>query len=318
MHVAFPPLNGLRAFEVAARHLSLTKAADELSVTPSALSHQIKGLEEFLGVRLFERRGRAIELTDAGRQLYPGLHAGLVQIRDAVASLRGRGADHILVVSAPPGFTAKWLAPRLYRLAVANPDLDVRISSSLANANFRTDGVDIAIRNMPFDHPPEPELVTGTLVDLVYQPVVSPALKKAHGSLATAEDWRHMPLIHDESLRGRQRIPGWADWFAAAGISGVEINRGLRFTSPDHAIEAAIEGAGALLAATVMTYDDVRTGRLEIAGEQLLWFGRSICFICPVSRAGDPKIATFRAWLASEMALMPRQMLERIKLSAGN
>lgn len=318
MHVAFPPLNALRAFEVAARHLSLTKAADELSVTPSALSHQIKGLEDFLGLRLFERRGRAIELTDAGRQLYPGLHAGLVQIRDAVTSLRGRGDDHILVVSAPPGFTAKWLAPRLYRLASANPDLDVRISSSLANANFRTDGVDIAIRNLPFDHPADPELVIERLADLVYEPVVAPALKKAHGSLATAEDWRHMPLIHDESLRGRQRIPGWPDWFAAAGISGVEINRGLRFTSADHAIEAAIEGAGALLAASVMTYDDVRTGRLVLAGEQPLWFGRSICFVCPALRAGDPKISTFRAWLTSEMAMMPKRMLNQARLATAD
>ena len=315
MHTAFPPLNALRAFEVAARHLSLTRAADELSVTPSALSHQIKGLEDFLGLRLFERRGRAIELTDAGRQLYPGLHAGLLQVRDAVASLRARADDHILVVSAPPGFTAKWLAPRLYRFALANPDLDVRISSSLANANFRTDGVDLAIRNLPADRPAEPELMIERLVDLVYQPVVSPALRQAHGALATAEDWRHMPLIHDESLMGRQHIPGWTDWFSVAGITGVDINRGLRFTSADHAIEAAIEGAGALLAATVMTYDEVRTGRLVVAGDELLWFGRSICFVCSATRAGDPKIATFRTWLASEMAMMPRQMLARSAVS---
>lgn len=316
MHVAFPPLNALRAFEVAARHLSLTRAADELSVTPSALSHQIKGLEEFLGLRLFERRGRAIELTEAGRQLYPGLHTGLVQIRDAVASLRARESDHILVVTAPPGFTAKWLAPRLYRFALANPDLDVRISSSLANANFRTDGIDLAIRNLPADHAPEPELVIERLVDLVYQPVVSPALLKAHGALVTAEDWRHVPLIHDESLRGRTRIPGWADWFSAAGITGVDINRGLRFTSADHAIEAAIEGAGVLLAATVMTYDDVRTSRLVAADDRQLWFGRGICFVCPKSREADPKIATFRAWLSSEMALMPGKMLAQAKLAA--
>jgi LysR family glycine cleavage system transcriptional activator len=315
MHAAFPPLNALRAFEAAARHLSLTKAAEELRVTPSALSHQIKGLEDFLGVRLFERRGRAIDLTDAGRRLYPGLHGGLIQIRDAVASLRASGSAHILVVSAAPGFTAKWLAPRLYRFALANPDIDVRISSSLTNANFRTDGVDVAIRNMPVDQAGDAGLVIDRLVDLVYVPVISPTLKLAHGGLAAPEDWRHVPLIHDESLMGRQRIPGWADWFRSVGITGVDINRGLRFTSADHAIEAAIESAGVLLAATVMTYDDVRTGRLVTAADHSLWFGRMISFICPALRVNDAKIATFRAWLASEIALMPQEIRDRAVLA---
>ena len=143
MHKAMPPLSALRAFEAAARHLSLTIAARELNVTAGALSHQIRGLEDFLGVKLFERRVRAIALTAAGKQLYPGLQTGFTQIRDSVATLANTAHERVLVVSTSPGLTSKWLAPRLYRFAPVYPDVDVRISSSLNNANFTTDGVDL-------------------------------------------------------------------------------------------------------------------------------------------------------------------------------
>src|SRR5690242_5860927 len=123
-----PPLSALRAFEAAARHLSMTSAARELNVTPGALSHQIRGLEELLGVRLFERRVRSIALTAAGRQLYPGLQVGFGRIRDAVESLDAAAQPNVLVVSTSPGLTSKWLAPRLYRFGAAHPDIDVRIS----------------------------------------------------------------------------------------------------------------------------------------------------------------------------------------------
>src|SRR5687768_1772486 len=123
MHNAMPPLNALRAFEAAARHLSLTKAAQELHVTAGALSHQIRALEELLGVQLFERRVRAIALTDAGKALHPGLQSGFTQIRDAVASLGRLGNDRVLVISTPPGLTSNWLAPRLYRFTNAYPDI---------------------------------------------------------------------------------------------------------------------------------------------------------------------------------------------------
>src|SRR5229473_2217700 len=144
MHTPMPPLNALRAFEAAARHLSLTKAAQELHVTAGALSHQIRALEDLLGVKLFERRVRAIALTPAGKLLYPGLQTGFAHIQDAVASLGLAGDSRVLVISTPPGFTAKWLVPRLYRFAAAHPEIDVRVSSSFGYANFTTDGVDAA------------------------------------------------------------------------------------------------------------------------------------------------------------------------------
>ena len=148
-----PPLNALRAFEAAARHLSLTKAAAELNVTAGALSHQIRGLEDLLGVKLFERGVRSISLTAAGRQLYPGLQTGFVHLRDAVASLAAAGGERMLVISTPPGFTSNWLAPRLYRFAAAHPEIDTRVTSSMASANFITDGVDVAVRNLAIDAP---------------------------------------------------------------------------------------------------------------------------------------------------------------------
>jgi LysR family glycine cleavage system transcriptional activator len=128
MYKPAPPLNALRAFEAAARHLSLTKAAQELHVTAGALSHQIRGLEEMLGVKLFERRVRSIALTPAGKLLYPGLQTGFGHIRDALESLSDVNQQRVLVISTPPGLTAKWLAARLYRFTGAHPDIDVRVS----------------------------------------------------------------------------------------------------------------------------------------------------------------------------------------------
>ena len=140
MSQPLPPLNALRAFEAIARHLSFAKAAEELHVTPAALSHQIRALEEQLGLPLFHRRTRAIELTDAGRLIYPGLHAGFESVRDAMAQLERDRDGNILVISATTGLTAKWLMPRLWRFLHAHPDIDARISASMELADFTTDG----------------------------------------------------------------------------------------------------------------------------------------------------------------------------------
>ena len=131
MHKPMPPLNALHAFEAAARHLSLTKAAQELHVTAGALSHRIRKLEELLGVKLFERHVRSIALTPAGKLLFPGLQTGFVHIRDAVSGLRNASQERVLVISTSPGFTSKWLASRLYRFTSVCPEVDVRVSSSM-------------------------------------------------------------------------------------------------------------------------------------------------------------------------------------------
>jgi LysR family glycine cleavage system transcriptional activator len=304
MHTASPPLSALRAFEAAARHLSLTQAARELSVTPGALSHQIRGLEDFLGVKLFERRVRSIALTTAGKQLYPGLQTGFAKIREAVESLDTSHAAHVLVVSTSPGLTSKWLAPRLYRFGAAYPEIDVRISSSPANANFAADGVDLAVRNMPADPAQDSALEIEKLLDITYIPVCSPRLIEKHGPAKTARALARLPLIHDESLSARGASPNWSEWFAAAGMDDVDVRRGLRFSSADHALDAAGEGAGVLLAYDIMAYDWLRTGRLVIPVKLALPAGRIFSLVWAKGGKPVPAADKFRAWIKQEAAAL--------------
>lgn len=302
MHKPMPSLNALRAFEAAARHLSLTRAAEELHVTAGALSHQIRGLEELLGCKLFERRVRAIALTPAGKLLYPGLQTGFARIREAIDGLDHSASGRVLVISAPPGFTAKWLVPRLYRFTSANPQIDVRSSSSTAYANFTTDRVDVAVRNLPNDTTADPALVVEKLIELSLVPVCSPRLAATLGLFQGPAALRHAPLIHDDTLAHRPEVPTWADWFAAAGVEGIEVGRGLRFNSTDHALDAANEGAGVLLAHDLTAYDDLRSGRLVIPSSPKLPIGRAYYFVCPKSRSIVPHVQAFRNWIKQELA----------------
>lgn len=304
MHNMMPPLGALRAFEAAARHLSLTKAAGELNVTAGALSHQIRGLEELLGLKLFERRVRSIGLTAAGKQLYPGLQTGFQQIRDAVAELAQTGTDRVIVISTPPGFTAKWLAPRLYRFSLAHPDIDVRVSSSMENANFRTDGVDASVRHLGSDATGDAELMMEKLVEMSLVPVCSPKLFAARGPFGDAGTLSRAPLIHDDTLASRVEVPTWADWFARAGVTGVDVSRGLRFNSADHALDATVEGAGVLLAHDVLAYDELRTGRLVVAFPLVVPSGRAYHFVCPKRREQHPHVQAFRGWIKQEAAAL--------------
>ena len=306
MQSAPPPLNALRAFEAAARHLSLTKAALELNVTPGALSHQIRGLEDHLGVKLFDRGVRSIALTAAGGALHPGLRAGFLQIRDALASLKGFSETRVLVASTPPGFTSKWLAPRLYRFSIGHPEIDVRVSSSIHNANFTSDGVDVAVRNLPLDAARDEALEVEKLIDLFLAPVCSPAFVEKYGPFTSPDMLKGAPLIHDESLAGRAAMPTWADWFAAAGVRDADVSRGLRFNSADHALDATAEGAGVLLALDALAYDDLRTGRLIMPFDLTLPSGRCYAFVCPKKARDSANVGAFRAWLRQEAAALDR------------
>ncbi|MBI1203171.1 MAG: transcriptional regulator GcvA [Rhodopseudomonas sp.] len=316
MHSAMPPLSALRAFEAAARHLSLTKAAVELHVTAGALSHQIRGLEDLLGVKLFERRVRSIALTTAGKQLYPGLQTGFGHIRDAVASLKAVGDPNVLVLSTSPGLTAKWLAPRLYRFGADHPYVDVRISSSLANANFTTDGIDLAIRNMAISPAPDLLLETEILAEISFVPVCSPGLLEKFGPVNDARDLARLPLIHDEVLVGRAKVPTWADWFEAAKVDGVDLRRGLRFNSADHALDAAGEGAGVLLSHDVLAYDDLRTGRLVIPIDLALPSGRAFHLVWAKGRQASQAAVDFRSWIKREIDALDWTLIKGRKMGA--
>lgn len=304
MHKSLPPLNALRAFEAAARHLSLTKAAAELSVTPGALSHQIRGLEEFLSVKLFDRGTRSITLTAEGKLLFPGLMRGFDYVREAVESLRARPDSNVLVISSPPGFTAKWLAPRLYRLAEAHPDIDPRVSSTMALANLRSDGIDLALRTLPVGAPIDPALCAVKLIDISMVPVMSARLVDRRRPIKSARDVLKLPLIHDDSL---STLPSWADWCASAGLDDVDLRRGPRFSSPDHALDAVIEGSGVLLTSNVLAFDDLRTGRLVVPFPLSLPANRAYHLVTLQSRRNQPNIAAFRAWILDEIAAMERK-----------
>lgn len=296
MTLGLPPLNALRAFEATARHLSFKHAAEELFVTPAALSQQIKALEELFGQALFTRKMRAIALTPAGEALYPGLRLAFEQIRQSVGLLNRMPNDKVLVVSASPGFTAKWLAPRLWRFMQASPEIETRVSASFSLANFVTDGVDIAIRN---SRRPTTGLWSRPLFPVTLLPVVSPRLV-AEQSIAVPGDLVRVALIHDDMMGGVTGTPSWPDWFAAAGITAPLTGPNLRFTSPDHALDAAVEGAGALLAHYVMAYDDLRTGRLVSPFGPRLETTHFFQLVTPDAHVRRPKVKAFIDWITAE------------------
>jgi LysR family glycine cleavage system transcriptional activator len=305
-----PPLNALRAFEATARHLSFSRAAAELHVTPAALSHQIRGLEEMLARKLFHRHTRAITLTADAQLIYPGIRAAFQSLREALERLEEASADNILVVSATPGLTAKWLAPRLYRFLARHPGIDTRISASVGYANFVSDGVDVGIRLSSGVHP---DLYVEKLSDEWLLPVCSPVLLKGPRRLASPQDLAHFPLIQVD-LPGI--VPTWSDWLSMVGVTGIDATSGLRLNVADHALDAASEGAGVVLAYKLVAARYLSLGQLVVPfGPELPVPGRAYYFVCPRGRQKRPAIAAFRDWLIDEIA-ETRAMLNKIPVIA--
>jgi LysR family transcriptional regulator, glycine cleavage system transcriptional activator len=297
MRRPLPPLNSLRAFEATARHLSFSKAADELHVTPAALSHQIRGLEELLGLRLFHRRARAIELTEAARLIYPGIRTGFESIRDAVERLDRGKQDRLLVVSSTPGLTAKWLVPRLYKFLALHPDIETRITASVGYANFATDDIDVGIRLSSGVHP---DLYVEKLSGEWLLPLCSPRLLDGPHPLRTPQDLRRFPLIQVD-LPGV--VPTWADWFGMAGIEGIDSSRGLRLNVADHALDAASEGVGVVLGYKMVASRDIGLGRLMVPfGPEIPVPGRAYHFVCAKGDEKRAPIKAFREWIFAEIA----------------
>jgi len=301
---ALPPLNALRAFEAAARHGSMTAAAEELFVTPGALSHQIRGLEAFLEVTLFERKPRGIALTNAGRIMYPGLESGFQQVRGAVAALRRAELVNVLVLSTPPGLTAKWLAPRLYRFIAANPDMDVRISSSIRNADFVSDGVDLAIRNLPVESQNADGLAVELLASIEYLAVCTPDVAARYDLYGKPENIAKAPLIHDDTFMSHKRMMSWQDWFHAAKEPAPKGGHGMHFNSADHALDAAAQGAGVLLAHNIMAHDDLQSGRLVSPIDLCIKSGRGYFLVGLEGVEERPSVAKFYAWVLEEIDTM--------------
>ena len=292
-----PPLNPLRAFEAAGRHLSLTKAARELHVTTAAVSHQVRGLEDYLGLKLFRRVGNSLLLTDAGQACLPGLGEGFDRLAQAIERLKEHDARGPLHVSVAPAFASKWLVPRLERFDAAHPDIDVRISASLEVADLDREGFDAAIRLGRGSYPglEVHELFAESVVPMCRQDLID-----GPHPLRTPADLRQHVLLHDDSLRFERAAPDWPMWLKAAGAESVDASRGPHFSHPDHAMQAAMDGAGIVLGWRTLAAADLAAGRLVIPFDVTLPMELGFFFVCSQVAAERPKIVAFRDWLLAE------------------
>lgn len=294
-----PPLTALRGFEAAARHLSFAKAADELNVTPAALSFQIKTLEEHLGQALFRRLNRAVELTEAGRALHPGTQAGFESLKQAWRAAQRVSDTNTLTVTAGPAFTAKWLAPRLFHFARSHPEIELRFSASLRLMDFAIDEVDVAIR---FGEGSDQGLFSQDIIGEWLTPMMSPSLAETLGSPA---DLTGATLLHLHDVTDISHQATWATWFQAAGL-GPSPKSGPRFDQADHAIDAALAGAGVTLGRLSLAYGALADGSLVAPFPLALRANSHYRVVC---RAGDetrPQVAAFLAWILAEAQEMTR------------
>ncbi len=292
-----PPLNAVRAFEAAARHLNFTKAAGELHVTPAAVSHQIRALEDVLGLALFERTRQGLVLTDAGQAYLPGVREAFERLLGAMDELDQLGERGVLTVSVAPSFAAKWLVPRLDRFQALHPDIDVRVAASMELVDFAKGDVDLAIRYGGGNYP---DLETHLLLrDTVY-PACSPALLAGKTRIKTIADLKHHVLLHDDSPDGDDSCPTWAMWLKAAGAEGIDAARGQRFNQASLVLEAAILGRGVALAKSTLADADVAAGKLVKPFAVDLPVRFAYYVVHPRGKARLNKVRRFVDWLRAE------------------
>ncbi len=292
-----PPLNALRAFVASARHLSFSRAAEELFVTPAAVSQQVKLLEDHLGHVLFRRTNRALLLTDEGQALLPRLLESFVLMGEALAGLESMGDTGILTVSMAPSFAAKWLVPRLEGFQALHPEIDVRVTASMNLVSFADDGVDCAIR---YGLGQYPGLVVERLLSESVVPVCSPGLLGARKARLTAAFLDGMTLLHDDSPEQDASCPDWGMWLRAAGIGGIDARRGLHFNQASLVLEAAASGRGVALAKAQLAAEDIRRGRLVRLFDVSQPVAFAYYFVSPPAKAGQRKVALFREWIMGE------------------
>ncbi|MFK8082191.1 MAG: transcriptional regulator GcvA [Granulosicoccus sp.] len=303
------PLNALNAFEVAARHQSFSKAAEELHVTPAAVSQQIRTLEDLMGVQLFHRLNRGLALTDAGKSGLAKLQDGFRSVNEAVQQIRSEPEDTSLDVWMAPSFASKWLMPRLSRFTQQHPEIDLRISAapelvdndesapSLSEDILRRHEVDIAIR---FGSGQYPGCEVERLVRVNVLPLCAPALltDDSRPLLRPADLVNHI-LLHDETpYEGR---PDWQSWLTAVGASNVDGSRGMRFNRISLAMAAAVEGQGVVLSLEQLAMNDLARGRLVIPFEHRVELQQAYHVITLKNASSDERVATFKRWLFEEV-----------------
>lgn len=311
MDYQFPSLSLLRTFEAAARHLSFKKAAAEVHVTPAAVSQQIKALEEQLGVPLFHRRVRALDLTEHGRTLLPGVRAAFERLAAAVELTR-QVAPGPLTVTAPPSFASHWLVPRLPRFGAACPSVELRLSSTSDTVDRKGESAVLAKL-----HPARKEVAIlygkghypGYVVTPIftpdYVPVCTPALQRT-ATLETPHDLLTQPLIHDDTLledgHDTPTRSGWTEWLRKAGVEAAEKLRGPHFSNAALALEAALTGQGIALAPRPLIESRVADGKLVIPCNIGLPSPSTYYLVMHEAMARQDAVETFRRWLLSEAA----------------
>ena len=291
MKRTLPPLNGLRAFEAAARHMSFTDAAEELSVTQAAISHQVRGLEQRLGLKLFVRRNRSLLLSEAGQAYLPAVRAAFDQLNEATEKLLQKDKGGNLTVTTTSSFAVKWLVPRLGGFQRSHPEIDVRVSTGTSLVDFSREDVDIGIR---YGRGQWPNLMAERLVSEDVMPVCAPSLLKGPNGLKKPADLKRFTLLHIGNFPD-----DWQVWLTAAGVKGVDASRGVSFDFALAAYQAAMDGLGVALGRNPLVEPDLKAGRLVVPFE----FKRSSDFayylVYPPEAIRRRKIKAFRDWVVS-------------------
>jgi len=307
-----PPLNALRVFEAAARHLSFKEAAVELHITQAAVSHQVKSLEEYLGVQLFRRTARGVQLTDSARACLPKLREGFDALAGAVEMIRERGDEAQLVITAPPVFTARWLMPRLADFSKREPKIELRVfaSSKMVDAgaldstslvgdlDLRTESSAVQIHLGAGQYPGHR---ADRLFGVSMTAVANPGLVKESGLKAPADLASHT-LLHDDAMEIVAGGNAWRKWLEAAGVAErVDADRGPRFSSNILSLEAASQKLGIALALRPLVDADIASERLCAPFEVEVKPQSAYYLVCPEVIADRPAVAAFRNWLLAQV-----------------
>ncbi len=294
-----PSLNALRAFWAASKHRSFAEAAEELHVTASAVSLQIRQLEDELELKLFERTPKGLILTGEGAKLLPGINQAFENLRSSIAALdEAAQSEARLAISVAPSFAAKWLLPRLGGFLERHPEIEVDVKASIELADFADEEVDLAIR---YGAGAYPGLSVELLLRDIMFPVCSPELLMRHGQRDPANVFREAPLLHDVSADRDSSVPSWKMWLKAAGLSEVDWRKGPRFNQTAMALDAALSGLGIALAPAVLIDADLAAGRLVRLASDELRGDFAYYLVHPHDKASLPSLQQFKTWLRGSL-----------------
>lgn len=296
-----PSLSALRAFEAAARHLSFTRAAEELFVTQAAISHQVRALEEEVGCALFIRLPRRVALSEEGRILAEAATEAFSRVSAGMEALSRAGTSGVVSVSVSPSMAVRWLVPRLDDFRDKHEDIDVRISANDRLIDPVREGVDLCIR---YGTGRYPGLETTLLMTDEVFPVCSPSLMEK--GLKAPDDLKNQVLLHDDMMKHDAARPDWPKWLEAAGVDGVDSRDGLHFSHASMALDSALAGQGVALGRSTLVNDDISAGRLVRPFDTHFLSGFSYYIAVPKGAVLGPRIQAFRDWLLDQARIFSK------------